>query len=217
LENNCKYCKNHFNFIKCFSFPYYEFNAFVVYHCNLYFLHCLQVKLLNRMKEESARHKQEQERRNREVAQLRKANRKHENQIRAMEADRRAKEIVLKRRQEEVSALRRNQYSGMSSKAAGKPSGVRKGGSSSSAPMTDSLPPLPPGVLPTLLTDIPRRNEAMRRLYRGVAVLQATRQGHHQSFSPKAAKQKWSMIEKNISQVSITKKTIADLEKQLEL
>ncbi|KAF4528683.1 hypothetical protein B566_EDAN016577 [Ephemera danica] len=176
-----------------------------------------KVKLLNRMKEESARHKQEQERRNRELAQLRKANRKHENQIRSLEADRRAKEIVLKRRQEEVSALRRNQYSGMSSKAAGKPAAVRKGGSSAAPIPTDSLPPLPPGVLPALLTDIPRRNEAMRRLYRGVAVLQTTRKGHHQAFSPKAAKQKWSMIEKNINQVSITKKTIADLEKQLEL
>ncbi|CAB3377762.1 Hypothetical predicted protein [Cloeon dipterum] len=127
-----------------------------------------KVRLLNKMKEESQRHKLEQERRNRELAQLRKTNRKHENQIRSLEAEKRAKDVVLKRRQEEVNALRKNQFSGMSSKAAGKIGG---------------------------------RKALQRRA---------------STFSPKVAKQRWSTLEKNITQISITKKTIADLEHQLE-
>jgi kinesin family protein 4/21/27 len=153
------------------------------------------------MKEESARHKQEQEKRSRELAQLRKANRKHENQIRTLEADRRAKDVVLRRRQEEVSALRRNQYSSMSNKAAGRPVGVRKGGSTSPT-RSNSI---------SLSKDLRR---AERSLYRGVAVMQASRK--LQSFSPKAAKQKWSLLEKNINQVCITKQTVTDLEKQMD-
>jgi len=154
--------------------------------------------MLNKMKEESQRHKLEQERRNREMAQLRKANRKHENQIRSLEAEKRAKDVVLKRRQEEVTALRRNQFSGMSNKASGRV-GNRKGGSSPplilSFPPTSSKPPV-------------GRTEG----YRGVAALQRK----VSTFSPKVARQKWSMLEKNITQISITKKTIADLEHQLE-
>ncbi|CAB3377767.1 Hypothetical predicted protein [Cloeon dipterum] len=157
-----------------------------------------KVRLLNKMKEESQRHKLEQERRNRELAQLRKTNRKHENQIRSLEAEKRAKDVVLKRRQEEVNALRKNQFSGMSSKAAGKIGG-RKGGSPPplilSFPPTSSKPPV-------------GRTEA----YRGVAALQR----RASTFSPKVAKQRWSTLEKNITQISITKKTIADLEHQLE-
>lgn len=154
--------------------------------------------MLNKMKEESTRHKLEQERRSREVAQLRKANRKHENQIRSLEAEKRAKDVVLKRRQEEVTALRRNQFSGMSNKASGRVN-VRKGGSSTplilSFPPTSSKPPV-------------GRTEG----YRGVPALQRKMS----TFSPKIARQRWSVLEKNITQTSLTKSTIAEFEKQLE-
>lgn len=153
--------------------------------------------MLNKMKEESSRHKQEQERRSREVAQLRKANRKHENQIRSLEAEKRAKDVVLKRRQEEVTALRRNQFSGMSNKASGRVN-MRKGGS----------PPLILSFPPTSSKPPAGRTEG----YRGVAAMQRKLS----TFSPKIARQKWSVLEKNITQISITKKTIADLEHQLE-
>ncbi|XP_046997793.1 kinesin-like protein KIF21A isoform X1 [Schistocerca americana] len=82
-----------------------------------------KVKLLNKMKEETSRHKEAELRRNREIAQLRKASRKHENLIKSLEAEKRMKEVVLRRKQEEVSALRRIARGGLSNKAAGRVGG----------------------------------------------------------------------------------------------
>ncbi|CAA9997522.1 unnamed protein product, partial [Nesidiocoris tenuis] len=65
-----------------------------------------KVKLMNKMKEEAQRHKEAETRRNREIAQLKKQSRMDANLIKKMEAEKRAKMVVLKRKQEEVAALR---------------------------------------------------------------------------------------------------------------
>ncbi|KAF7997081.1 hypothetical protein HCN44_005358 [Aphidius gifuensis] len=78
-----------------------------------------KVKLLNKMKEESKRHKENELRRNREIAQLRKESRKNANMIRTLEADKKIKEVVLRRKQEEVTALRKRDR-GLSQKVAGR-------------------------------------------------------------------------------------------------
>ena len=72
------------------------------------------------MKEEAAKHKDVELRRNREIAQLRKESRKRENTIRTLEAEKRVKEAVLKRKQEEVTALKKLQRGTLSNKAAGR-------------------------------------------------------------------------------------------------
>lgn len=79
-----------------------------------------KVRLINKMKEESQRHKESELRRVREIAQLRKESRKNANMIKTMEAERRIKDQVLKRKQEEVSVLRRNQRERLSVKVAGR-------------------------------------------------------------------------------------------------
>lgn len=79
-----------------------------------------KVKLINKMKDESARHKESELRRLREIAQLRKETRKNANVIRAMESERKIKDQVLKRKQEEVSNLRKSQRSRLSVKASGR-------------------------------------------------------------------------------------------------
>lgn len=79
-----------------------------------------KVKLLNKMKEEAAKHKDVEVRRNREIAQLRKESRKRENTIRSLEAEKRVKDAVLKRKKEEVTALRKMQRGPLSNKAAGR-------------------------------------------------------------------------------------------------
>lgn len=78
-----------------------------------------KVKLLNKMREEAQRHKENELKRNREIAQLRKESRKNANMIRTLEADKRMKEVVLRRKQEEVTALRKRDR-GLSQKAAGR-------------------------------------------------------------------------------------------------
>ena len=46
-------------------------------------------------------------RKNRELAQLKKETRKHESKIKSLETEKRLKETVLKRKQEEVESLRK--------------------------------------------------------------------------------------------------------------
>ncbi|XP_066599552.1 kinesin-like protein KIF21A isoform X2 [Prorops nasuta] len=78
-----------------------------------------KVKLLNKMREEAQKHKENELRRNREIAQLRKETRRNANMIRTLEADKRMKEVVLRRKQEEVTALRKRDR-GLSQKASGR-------------------------------------------------------------------------------------------------
>lgn len=79
-----------------------------------------KVRLINKMKEETQRHKQTELLRVREIAQLKKESRKNANMIKTMEAERRIKDQVLKRKQEEVSVLRKNQRGRLSLRAAGR-------------------------------------------------------------------------------------------------
>lgn len=117
------------------------------------------------MKEEANKHHEEELRRNREIAQLRKESRKAENLIRSLETKNRVKDVVLKRKQEEVSALRKAaRTSKMSSKAAGRPNDIAK-------------PPV--------------------------------------GASPKVAKQKWQLLEKNIADNTFNRQSIASLEGEL--
>ncbi|XP_063395660.1 kinesin-like protein KIF21A [Cydia fagiglandana] len=84
-----------------------------------------KVKLIQRMREEAKRHQQAEAARAKEVAQLRKESRKNANIIRSLEAETRLKEQVLKRKQEEVSLLRRGHRDKLSSRAAGRLRGSR--------------------------------------------------------------------------------------------
>lgn len=79
-----------------------------------------KVRLINKMKEETQRHKQTELQRIREIAQLKKESRKNANMIKTMEAERRIKDQVLKRKQEEVSVLRKNQRGKLSVRASGR-------------------------------------------------------------------------------------------------
>ncbi|KAK7586017.1 hypothetical protein V9T40_003893 [Parthenolecanium corni] len=126
-----------------------------------------QVKLINKMKEEANKHHEQELKRNREIAQLRKESRRAENLIRSLETKNRVKDVVLKRKQEEVSALRKAaRTSKMSSKAAGRPT----------------------------------------ELVKSVTALGA---------SPKVAKQKWQLLEKNISDNTFNRQSIVSLEREL--
>ncbi|CAH0405180.1 unnamed protein product [Chilo suppressalis] len=79
-----------------------------------------KVKLVQRMRTEAKRHAQAEAARAKEVAQLRKESRKNANLIRSLEAETKLKEQVLKRKQEEVSLLRRGHRDKLSSRAAGR-------------------------------------------------------------------------------------------------
>ncbi|XP_019852103.1 PREDICTED: kinesin-like protein KIF21A [Amphimedon queenslandica] len=68
-----------------------------------------KVGLLKQLKKETSISKKNAQKNEKELAKLRKDHRKKENQIRNLQADARKKEIMLKRKNEEVQALRRQQ------------------------------------------------------------------------------------------------------------
>uniref|UniRef100_A0A4W6C944 Kinesin family member 21B n=1 Tax=Lates calcarifer TaxID=8187 RepID=A0A4W6C944_LATCA len=65
------------------------------------------VTLMKQMKEEQQRRRMVEAKRNREIAQLKKEQRRQEYQIRALESQKRQQELVLRRKTQEVTALRR--------------------------------------------------------------------------------------------------------------
>ncbi|XP_029007086.1 kinesin-like protein KIF21B isoform X5 [Betta splendens] len=66
-----------------------------------------KVALMKQMKEEQQRRRMVEAKRNREIAQLKKEQRRQEYQIRALESQKRQQELVLRRKTQEVTALRR--------------------------------------------------------------------------------------------------------------
>lgn len=95
---------------------------------------------MQKMKEEAVKHKEQELKRTREIAQLRKESRRRENEIRTLQMDKRVKETVLKRKQEEVLALRKTQarQGALSDLAAGRIASVRN----SRKPSNSRAPPL---------------------------------------------------------------------------
>jgi chromosome segregation ATPase len=80
----------------------------------------LKVKLMNQLKDESIRFKKEEQNRMREIATLKRDHLKKDSQIKFLEAEKKCKEVVLKRKQEQLQALRRNNTTRLSDKASGK-------------------------------------------------------------------------------------------------
>lgn len=148
-----------------------------------------KVKLMQKMKEEALRHKEEALKRTKEIAQLRKESRRRENEIRTLQMDKRVKETVLKRKQEEVNALRKVQarQGNLSDLASGRVVAHRN----SRKPSRGSNSNNPAGQ-------------------------QQQQQLQQQLFSPKVAKQKWQRLEHNLSQMALNRLTVSQLEKDLE-
>ncbi|KAH8353169.1 hypothetical protein KR084_009353, partial [Drosophila pseudotakahashii] len=68
-----------------------------------------QVKLMKKMSQQTSRHKEEDSRKSKEIAQLLKEQRRQKNAVLSLEAKVTAKEQILKRKTEEVIALRKSQ------------------------------------------------------------------------------------------------------------
>ena len=64
-----------------------------------------KVRLMKQMKEESAKNKQQEAQRNKQIAQLKKESRLRQMTIKNLEMEKRQRDVVLKRKQEEVRIL----------------------------------------------------------------------------------------------------------------
>jgi len=67
----------------------------------------LKVKLMNQLRDETLKNKQDEQKRIKEIALLKRDHLKKDNQIKSLEAEKRCRDIVLKRKQEQIQALRK--------------------------------------------------------------------------------------------------------------
>ncbi|XP_077026620.1 kinesin-like protein KIF21A isoform X1 [Tamandua tetradactyla] len=175
-----------------------------------------KVRLMKQMKEEQEKARLTESRRNREIAQLKKDQRKRDHQLRLLEAQKRNQEVVLRRKTEEVTALRR-QVRPMSDKVAGK---VTRKLSSSDTPLQDvgssaaateadtsragtsqkmRIPVARVQALPTATTNGTRKKYQRKGLTGRV-------------FTSKTARMKWQLLERRVTDIIMQKMTISNME-----
>ncbi|XP_030438212.1 kinesin-like protein KIF21A isoform X9 [Gopherus evgoodei] len=175
-----------------------------------------KVRLMKQMKEEQEKARMTESRRNREIAQLKKEQRKREHQLKLLEAQKRNQEVVLRRKTEEVTALRR-QVRPISDKAAGRVS--RK----------LSLPDHPIQEPSSSMSSVDydgSRAAAQQKMRIPVARVQAlsvtatngTRKKYQRKgttvrvYSSKAARMKWQLLERKVTDIIMQRMTISNME-----
>uniref|UniRef100_A0A663F4K9 Kinesin family member 21B n=1 Tax=Aquila chrysaetos chrysaetos TaxID=223781 RepID=A0A663F4K9_AQUCH len=166
-----------------------------------------KVALMKQMREEQQRRRLAETKRNREIAQLKKEQRRQEFQIRALESQKRQQEIVLRRKTQEVSALRRLAKP-MSDRVAGRTSqkpAMLDSGAEVSASTTSSEPDFPGMV--RLVAHVPLLPSGCRKKF--------PKKGASQTFS-KAARLKWQSLERRIFDIVMQRMTIVNLEADME-
>ncbi|XP_029010436.1 kinesin-like protein KIF21A isoform X2 [Betta splendens] len=150
-----------------------------------------KVRLMKQMKEQQEKNRMNESRRNREIASLKKDQRKQEHQLKLLEAQKRQQELILRRKTEEVTALRR-QVRPTSGKV------VRKVN------------------LPEPVLDSPHRPPSGRMYPSSSAAPNGSRSSYrHRTagvYSTRVARNKWQSLERRISDVIMQRMTISNME-----
>ncbi|XP_047560871.1 kinesin-like protein KIF21B isoform X1 [Lutra lutra] len=183
-----------------------------------------KVALMKQMREEQQRRRLVETKRNREIAQLKKEQRRQEFQIRALESQKRQQEIVLRRKTQEVSALRRLAKP-MSERVAGrvglKPP-MLDSGAEVSASTTSSEAESGARSVSSIVRQWNRQINHFLGDHPAPAVngtrparKKFQKKGASQSFS-KAARLKWQSLERRIIDIVMQRMTIVNLEADME-
>lgn len=172
-----------------------------------------KVRLMKQMKEEQEKARMAESRRNREIAQLKKDQRKHESQMRILEAQKRQQEAILRRKNEEVTALRR-QVKPMSDRVAGR--------------VVSRKISLPEPVSEHVIEEHDStRSAGQQRPKIPIARVQpatshafnGTRKKHQRkasnTYTSKAARQKWQLLERRITDIIMQRMTISNMESDM--
>ncbi|XP_051494883.1 kinesin-like protein KIF21B isoform X1 [Apus apus] len=184
-----------------------------------------KVALMKQMREEQQRRRLVETKRNREIAQLKKEQRRQEFQIRALESQKRQQEIVLRRKTQEVSALRRLAKP-MSDRVAGRASqklATSDSGAEVSASTTSSEPESGARSVSSIVRQWNRKiNNFLGDPSSSVNGVRPARSGKKfpkkgvsQTFS-KAARLKWQSLERRIFDIVMQRMTIVNLEADME-
>ncbi|XP_060634386.2 kinesin-like protein KIF21A isoform X5 [Anolis sagrei] len=175
-----------------------------------------KVRLMKQMKEEQEKARKNESRRNREIAQLKKEQRKREHQLKLLETQKRNQEVILRRKTEEVTALRR-QARPMSEKVAGRASrklslpehsnqepsaGVSSGdneGSRGASQQKMKIPVARVQALPAATTNGTRYKYQRKAMTTRV-------------YTSKGARMKWQLLERRVTEIIMQKMTISNME-----
>ncbi|XP_032852087.1 kinesin-like protein KIF21A isoform X8 [Tyto alba] len=174
-----------------------------------------KVRLMKQMKEEQEKARMTESRRNREIAQLKKEQRKREHQLKLLEAQKRNQEVILRRKTEEVTALRR-QVRPLSDKVAGKvsrklslpehpiqeascSSSVEHDGSRTAAQQKMRIPVARVQALSVTATN------GTGKKYQRKAVTSRV-------YTSRAARMKWQLLERRVTDIIMQRMTISNME-----
>uniref|UniRef100_A0A6Q2ZK65 Kinesin motor domain-containing protein n=1 Tax=Esox lucius TaxID=8010 RepID=A0A6Q2ZK65_ESOLU len=156
-----------------------------------------KVSLMRQMKEQQENNRASECRRNREIATLKKDQRKQEHQLRQLEAQKRQQELILRRKNEEVTALRRQvrPASGKVNRKVSLPE-----------PLQDPAATLSSSVIscPPLSTDI--WCFPLTRKY-------PARMGS--VYTNRTARAKWQSLERRITDIIMQRLTISNMEAEM--
>ncbi|XP_077451932.1 kinesin-like protein KIF21A isoform X6 [Stigmatopora argus] len=151
-----------------------------------------KVRLMKQMKEQQEKNRLNESRRNREIASLKKDQRKQEHQLKLLEAQKRQQELVLRRKTEEVTALRR-QARPTSGKV------IRKIN------------------LPEINQDSSHRPFS-GRMYSGHLAFNSSRSSPRRAgglYSTRMARNKWQSLERHVSDIIMQRMTISNMENDM--
>ncbi|XP_061534344.1 kinesin-like protein KIF21A isoform X5 [Phycodurus eques] len=146
-----------------------------------------KVRLMKQMKEQQEKNRMNESRRNREIASLKKDQRKQEHQLKLLEAQRRQQELILRRKTEEVTALRRQAR------------------------------PTSGKVIRKINLPDPNQDSAHRppvRMYSGHTAANGTRRAGG-LYSTRMARNKWQSLERRVSDVIMQRMTISNMENDM--
>ncbi|XP_044035927.1 kinesin-like protein KIF21B isoform X8 [Siniperca chuatsi] len=200
-----------------------------------------KVTLMKQMKEEQQRRRMVEAKRSREIAQLKKEQRRQEYQIRALESQKRQQELVLRRKTQEVTALRRLAKP-MSDRVAGRvarwnqtPPVTDSGAELSASTTASSSEPETARTVSGLVRQWNNKNNGFgylgesegsmdgtrvigsrKKLQRKPAGLGSTGAAGRASSFSKSARQKWQALEHRIMDIVMQRMTIANVEADMD-
>ncbi|XP_016107887.1 kinesin-like protein KIF21A [Sinocyclocheilus grahami] len=149
-----------------------------------------KVVLMKQMKEQQEKNRVTETRRNREIATLKKDHRKQEHQLRQLEAQKRQQELILRRRAEEITALRRQ---------------VRPASGKVNCKIS----------LPEPLQESSPRMAPIRPQTTGATAPNGTRKHQMRTgglYSTRTARAKWQSLERRISDIIMQRITLSNME-----
>lgn len=178
-----------------------------------------RVKMMNKMRSEANQRKLDDARTTKEIRQLQKEGRKRDTKIKSLETDAQRRELVLKRRQDELSALRREKRHVPHGRPATQQSSTHSStGSSSSSGLSVSAGPVSDGGAGYSATVTFRKHLGGTREAGGSGAFERNTSRRVSSiFSSGSARKKWRDLEKKVFNAVLRRQTMANLAKDMDM